>query len=97
MRRRDFVKLIGGVGVSWPLPAPAQQRVTPVVGFLGPGLDARQRWLAAFRAALAGEGFVDGQNVRLEYRSADGGAEGMRELDLARRDAAVIARSGHRK
>src|SRR4051812_37212287 len=76
---------------------PAQQRVVPVVSFLSPGgLDARQHWLAAFRTGLGGEGFVDGQNVRLEYRSADGGAEGLRELaaDLARRDAAVIAALG---
>jgi putative ABC transport system substrate-binding protein len=67
-----------------------------VVGFLGPGLEARRHWLAALRAGLGSEGFVEGQNVRLEYRSADGGAEGLRELaaDLARREAAVIAASG---
>ena len=55
MRRRDFVKLIGGVAASWPLAVPAQPRVVPVVGFLGPGLDARQHWLAAFRAGLAND------------------------------------------
>ena len=95
MRRREFVKLIG-VAASWPLAVSAQQRVVPVVGFLGPGLDARQHWLAAFRAGLAGEGFVVGQNVRLEYRSADSGAETFTELaaDLVRREVAVIAASG---
>jgi ABC-type uncharacterized transport system substrate-binding protein len=84
------------VAASWPLAVSAQQRVVPVVGFLGPGLDARQHWLAAFRAGLAGEGFVDGQNVRLEYRSAEGGAKELPELaaDLVRRGVAVIAAAG---
>jgi len=96
MRRREFITLLGGAAAVWPLTVFAQQRAAPVVGFLGPGLDARRQWLAAFRAGLGGEGFVDGRNVRLEYRSADGGAEGLRELvaDLLRREAAVIAASG---
>ena len=96
MRRRDFIGLLGGTAAVWPFSVFAQQRAAPVVGFLGPGLEARRHWLAAFRAGLGSQGFVDGQNVRLEYRSADGGAEGMRELaaDLARREAAVIAASG---
>jgi putative ABC transport system substrate-binding protein len=96
MRRRDFIGLLGGTAAVWPFSVFAQQRPAPVVGFLGPGLEARRHWLAAFRAGLGSQGFVDGQNVRLEYRSADGGAEGLRELaaDLARREAAVIAASG---
>ncbi len=70
--------------------------VMPVVGFLGPALDRRQHWLAAFRTGLGAEGFVDGQNVRIEYRSADGGAKGLPELAaaLVRREVAVIATSG---
>jgi len=96
MRRRDFIGLLSGTAAVWPFSVFAQQRAAPVVGFLGPGLEARRHWLAAFRAGLGSQGFVDGQNVRLEYRSADGGAEGLRELaaDLARREAAVIAASG---
>ena len=96
MRRRDFIGLLGGTAAVWPFSVFAQQRAAPVVGFLGPGLEARRHWLAAFRAGLGSEGFVDGRNVRLEYRSADGGAEGLRELaaDLVRREAAVIAASG---
>jgi ABC-type uncharacterized transport system substrate-binding protein len=96
MRRREFITLIGGAAVAWPLAARAQQRVAPIVGFLGPGLDARQHWLAAFRRGLGAEGFVDGQNVRMEYRSADGGARGLPELaaDLVRREVAVIAVAG---
>src|SRR6478735_9211429 len=96
MRRRDFIGLLGGTAAVWPFSVFAQQRAAPVVGFLGPGLEARRHWLAAFRAGLGSQGFVDGQNIRLEYRSADGGAERLSELaaDLARREAAVIAASG---
>jgi putative ABC transport system substrate-binding protein len=99
MKRREFITLIAGAAVApsllWPLAARAQQ-VTPMVGFIGPALDRRQHWLAAFRAGLGAEGFVDGRNVRIEYRSADGGPEGLPELaaDLVRKGAAVIATSG---
>jgi putative tryptophan/tyrosine transport system substrate-binding protein len=95
-RRREFIRFLANATVAWPLAVSAQQRTAPVVGFLGTGLDARQLWLAAFRAGLGGEGFVDGQNVRLEYRSGDGGAEGLSQLadDLVRGQAAVIAASG---
>jgi putative ABC transport system substrate-binding protein len=74
----------------------AQQRAAPVVGFLGTGLDARRHWLAAFLGGLSGEGFVDGQNVKMEYRSADGGVEGLPDLatDLVRKEASVITASG---
>jgi putative ABC transport system substrate-binding protein len=96
MRRREFLTLAGGAAAAWPLNASAQQRSAPIVGFLGPGLDTRRHWLAAFRAGLAGEGFVDGQGVRLEYRSADGGTEEVAQLasDLVRREVAVIVASG---
>jgi putative ABC transport system substrate-binding protein len=95
MRRRDFITLVGSATVALPLAATAQQ-VTPVVGFLGPGLDRRQHWVAAFRRGLGAEGFVEGRNVRIEYRSADDGAEGLPELavDLIRREVAVLFASG---
>ena len=68
----------------------------PVVGFLGPALDTRQHWIAAFRRGLSAEGFVEGQNVTIDYRSADGGAKDLPEhaADLVRRQVAVIFASG---
>ena len=94
--RRKFITFLAGTAAAWPLRVSAQQRAAPVVGFLGTGLDARRHWLAAFRAALSAAGFVDGQNMTLEYRSADRGAEEFTELaaDLVRRGAAVIVASG---
>ena len=95
MRRREFITLLGGAAVSWPQAAGAQQMM-PLVGFLGPALDRRQHWLASFRTGLGAEGFTDGRNVRIEYRSADGGAEGLPALaaDLVQQGAAVIVASG---
>src|SRR5215475_5157405 len=95
LKRREFLTLVGGAA-AWPLAARAQQPTIPVIGFLGPTLDTRQHWLAAFRKGLVAEGFVEGQNVAIEYRSADSGAEGLPELaaDLVRRRVAVIFASG---
>jgi ABC-type uncharacterized transport system substrate-binding protein len=96
MRRRDFILALGGAA-AWPVVAHAQQQqMTPTVGFLGPALDRRQHWLAAFRTGLGAEGFVDGQNVKIDYRSADSGGKELPELaaDLVRREVAVIAASG---
>ena len=58
--RREFITLLGGAAVSWPLAARAQQHDAPRVGFLGPALDRRQHWLASFRTGLGVEGFTDG-------------------------------------
>jgi len=93
--RRKFITFLAGTAAAWPLGIFAQQRGAPVVGFLSPGLDARRHWLAAFRTALGAEGFMDGQNVMLEYRSADSGAElAESAADLVRRECAVIFTSG---
>jgi putative ABC transport system substrate-binding protein len=95
VKRREFVTLLGGA-VMWPLVADAQQPALPVIGFLGPALDTRRHWLAEFGKGLGAEGFLEGHNVTIEYRSADGGAEGLPELaaDLVRRRVAVIFAAG---
>jgi putative ABC transport system substrate-binding protein len=96
MRRRQLITLLGGAAAAWPLGVRAQQKPMPVVGVLGPALGTRQRWLTAFRRGLETEGFLEGQNVTIEFRSADGGAEGLPELaaDLVRRQVTVIFASG---
>jgi putative ABC transport system substrate-binding protein len=95
MKRREVLTLLGGAA-TWPLAAKAQQPAMPAVGFLGPALDTRQHWIAAFRRGLGAEGFLEGQNVTIEYRSGDGGTKGLTELaaDLVRRQVAVLFASG---
>jgi putative ABC transport system substrate-binding protein len=96
VRRREFITFLGGAAAAWPLAAPAQQPRMPVIGFLGPALITRQHWLTAFRRGLGTEGFIEGQNVTIEYRSADGGVEELSELavELISRQVAVIFASG---
>jgi putative ABC transport system substrate-binding protein len=96
MRRREFITLLGGTA-AWPLAARAQQAPKPMVGYLSvQAIAARPQYLAAFRRGLAAEGFVEGQNVTIEYRSADGKPERLPDLaaDLVRRQVAVIATAG---
>jgi putative ABC transport system substrate-binding protein len=96
MRRRDFISLVGGSTVAWPLAARAQQPMMPVVGFLDPrSPDGVTDRLRAFRQGLKETGYVEGENVTIAYRFAENQIDRLHELaaDLVRRQVAVIATS----
>jgi len=96
MRRRDFLGVLGGVAAAWPLAARAQQ-ATPVIGYLrSDSFDGVQHQLSAFRQGLKETGFIEGQNVAIEFRSAEGQRDRLSALvtDLIRRPVAVIVGNG---
>ena len=94
MRRREFFSLIGGAVAAWPLTARAQQPAMPVIGFVSAGSpQGFERALAAFLKGLSETGFVDGHNVAIEYRWAEGQNDRLPPLvaDLVQRKVNVIA------
>jgi len=92
MRRRDFIKVLGGATAAWPRSVQAQQQPTPVVGFLGIASAGTQPYLTAFRQGLGETGFVEGQNVAIEYRWAEDQYNRLPDLaaDLIRHHVNVI-------
>ena len=88
MRRRDFITLFGGATAAWPAVARAQQQAAPVIGLINAGTAAGYATqVTAFRQGMAGVGYVEGRNVAIEYRWAEGQYDRAQALvaDLVRR------------
>ena len=97
MQRRTFIRIVGGSTFAWPFALWAQQPPVQVIGFLSSAsLEASQFVLEDFRSGLAQEGYVEGKNVTIEYRFADGQYDRLPALaeDLVRRQVRVVATSG---
>src|SRR5258708_22218579 len=97
MRRREFITLLGGAAVAWPIAARAQQAEVRTIGYLSPSAaDVETEFLTAFRQGLSETGHVEGRNLVIEYRWADGQYDRLSILaaELVRRQVSVIATTG---
>src|SRR6516164_4821393 len=93
MRRRDFIKVVGGSAVTWPLAARAQQSIMPVIGYLGLGSAQSDAFrVEGFRQGLKEVGYIEGQNLTIEYRWAEDHHDRLPAMtaDLVRQQVAVI-------
>jgi putative tryptophan/tyrosine transport system substrate-binding protein len=97
MRRREFITLLGGVAAAWPVAARAQRPATPVIGLLSSASAGSWAYqLNAFRQGLSETGYIEGQNVAMEYRWADGQYERLPSLaaELVRLEVAILVATG---
>jgi len=95
MRRREFFTVLGGAAAAWPLAARAQQRTQLIIGYLS-GEMGGDFLIVPFRQGLKDAGYIEGQNVAIEYRFADGQYDRLPALaaDLVRRQVTVIVAVG---
>src|SRR6185295_15858861 len=97
IRRREFIRVLGGAAAAWPVAARAQPSVMPVIGLLrSTAAEDFARYVTAFREGVGEAGFVEGQNVAIEYRWANNQPDRLLEMaaDLVRRRVTVISTNG---